>query len=56
MTEMAVTDANQWTLVIRKLDLLKYTGTIQCAVCPKCGAIALYVENLTQLQEALRDI
>ena len=45
------------THVVKKSDSkIKHLGKVTCAVCPTCGDISLYLDDLTRLKKHLENI
>lgn len=44
---------NRWAVAVRKDENSKNLGHVKCAVCPKCGEISLYLQDLTKLNKYL---
>lgn len=44
---------NRWAIALRENENTKNLGHVKCAVCPKCGEISLYLDDLTKLHKHL---
>lgn len=41
---------NRWAIAIRKNENSKNLGHVKCAVCPGCGEISLYLDDLSKVR------
>ena len=42
-------ELNRWGICVRENENDKHLGQVKCAVCPECGEISLYLDDLTKL-------
>ena len=46
---------NKWAVAVRESENSQSLGYVKCAVCPKCGDISLYLDDLTKLTKFLSE-
>lgn len=56
MTDLILSVAlNRWGICVRENDntkeITENLGQVKCAVCPNCGEISLYLDNLAKLKK-----
>lgn len=52
---MLSVELNRWGICVRENENTKHLGQVKCAVCPECGEISLYLDDLTKLKKHMEN-